>query len=430
VTQLQASVAAPVKHPARLLAVHSSGVLDTGVDEPFARLARLAARVLEVPLAFVTILDEDGTLRGTPMLTGTPDLGDWDLPVPAAICEYFVRAGRSMIVTDASTDPRTRAHATGLSAMGVHSWAGFPLHAPGGDMLGTFWVVDSRARLWSAEDLEVLATLADAATSEIALRDTARRSDETAEVLQRSMLTELPHVTHLELMARYVPSRDSAQVGGDWYDAFVLPDETTALAVGDVSGHDLSAAAQMGQLRNLLRGIACHTNPAPHQVLAGLDAIAHRLGVTDLATAVYARVEGRPGGNFRLTWANAGHPPPLVVYVDGESRYLDEPSGLLLGLGEGVHTDGVAMLPALSTLLLYTDGLVESRHLPIDEGMARLRAAAETAAGWPLDLLCQHVLTELAGEAEDDVTLLAMRVPGCADDSRLTRSPELVVVAG
>ena len=221
-------------------------------------------------------------------------------------------------------------------------------------------------------------------------------------------------------MARYLPALDTAQVGGDWYDAFVLPDGVTALVIGDVAGHDMPAAAQMGQLRNLLRGIAWHTNPCPHAVMAALDTTAHGLGVTDLATAVYAHIEAAADGGWQLRWANAGHPPPLLVTTEGDTRYLDDPSGVLLAFGDSHYEDGTVALPALSTLLLYTDGLVESRHRDIDHGLDRLRATAAEAGGRPLDGFCDHILSELArGHNEDDVTLLAVRVPAQLPDGQL-----------
>ncbi|MDX6222302.1 MAG: hypothetical protein QOD91_1356, partial [Frankiales bacterium] len=256
------------------------------------------------------------------------------------------------------------------------------------------------------------------------LRGAVRRADETAALLQHSMLTDLPHVSHIQLVARYLPALDTVQVGGDWYDAFVLPDGVTALVIGDVAGHDMPAAAQMGQLRNLLRGIAWHTNPAPHAVLAALDTTAHGLGVTDLATAVYGRIEATHPGRWQLRWANAGHPPPLLITAEGQICYLDDPSGVLLAFGDSEHTDGAVALPPLSTLLLYTDGLVESRHRDLDHGLNRLRTVAAEASSWTLEAFCDHVLGELARDHnEDDVTLLAVRVPHHHGNGRVSWTP-------
>ncbi len=410
---------------ARLAAVHARGLPDTATDMPFTRLTRLAVLALGAQLAFVTLLDEHASFRKGRIGTGPPAaLGDRQYPAAGALFgQYIVEPGGAMIVTDAAVDLRTRDDPLARS-IGARAWAGFPLRGPAGDIFGIFWVVDTASREWTDGNLEVLATFAAAAAAEDALRDEASRADETAEVLQRSMLTDLPDVSHIQLVSRYLPARETAQVGGDWYDAFVLPDGVTALVVGDVAGHDLSAAAQMGQLRNLLRGIACYSNPAPHEVLTGLDSVAFHLQVADLATAVYARIEGTDGGPWQLRWANAGHPPPLLITHDGATRYLDQPAGLLLGLGGGRHTDGIAALPALSTLLLYTDGLVESRRTPIDVGLDRLRVAAGAAAGQPLEQFCDHISAALAGDAADDVTLLALRIPHRDEAGRLSWTPE------
>ncbi|MDX6207149.1 MAG: hypothetical protein QOF39_3206 [Frankiales bacterium] len=384
----------------------------TADDRPFGRLGRLALRVLDVPLAFLTV----SAAASDPARAVT----EWSFADPEqrrtgagdAFSRQLAASGRLIVVTDVSGDVRTRKDAW-LEATGIKSLVGFPLQARGGEVLGMLCVGDFKRRAWTDDNLEVLAALAEIAISKAKLRGTARLSDLTAALLQRSMLTDLPEVEHLELIARYLPAQDNAKIGGDWYDSFVLPDGVTALAIGDVAGHDMPAAAIMGQLRNLLRGIAWHTNAAPHQVISGLDRTAHGLGVTDLATVIYARIEPTHTGGWRARWANAGHPPPLLVLATGETRYLDRPSGLLLAFGDAQHTDGLVDLPPMSTLLLYTDGLVESRTVDIDQGLEQLQRAAAVAATWSLERLCGHVLAELASDTnEDDVTLLAVRTPG------------------
>jgi GAF domain-containing protein len=138
-----------------------------------------------------------------------------------------------------------------------------------------------------------------------------------AEVLQRSLLTELPAIPGVELHARYLPAQDGAAVGGDWYDAFAQPDGSVMLAVGDVSGHDIEAAAMMGQLRNLVRGDAYGRDDEPGPLLVHLDRAVRGLGMPAAATAVLARL--RPAGDtYRLNFANAGHPPPILLRPDGE----------------------------------------------------------------------------------------------------------------
>ena len=244
-----------------------------------------------------------------------------------------------------------------------------------------------------------------------------------ATVLQRSMLTVLPTIAGLEMVARYHPAVLNHQVGGDWFDAFELPDGTVALAVGDVSGHDLDAAVQMAQLRNMLRALAFDRGGPPSQILRRLDRIITRLAVTDTATCVYGVLE-RHGGplvaadgtssRWRLSFANAGHPPPLLVNGD-EATFLDTDEHVMLGLGtERRRSEAIVELTAGMTLLFFTDGLVERRGSSVDDGLARLQAVAPLYAGLPLDKLCDRLVAELAPLPEDDVCLLALRVPSPA----------------
>ncbi len=197
-----------------------------------------------------------------------------------------------------------------------------------------------------------------------------------AESLQRSLLTRLPEPDHLHVVARYVPAAKEAQVGGDWYDAFLQPDGATVLVVGDVTGHDIAAAAMMGQLRNLVRGTAYDRHEPPAAVLERVDRALFGLQVDTLATVVLARIEqtedDRRQGLRRLRWSNAGHLPPAVLRADGTVELLDRPSDLLLGLDPlSPRTDHDVVLRPDDTVLLYTDGLVERTGQP-----ARPRAGA------------------------------------------------------
>jgi anti-anti-sigma factor len=381
-------------------------------DAPFDRVGRLAVRVLDVPFAFVGLVSDEEHITATP---AGWTMANFDAGIAAqgrAFTRYLAGAGVAVIVADVRADERTKGNAW-LAALGIRSLAAYPLKGLGGEVLGMLCVATETPRQWTADALDLLAALADMAGMKAALRDAVRISDATALVLQHSMLTELPEVAGVELVARYVPAQESAQIGGDWYDAFVLPDGDTALIVGDVVGHDMPAAAKMGQLRNLLRGIATYSNAPPHVVVSGLDRTAFSLGVAELATVVYARLAGTPATGWQLSWANAGHPPPLLVAADGTARYLDAPSGILLSFGDGEHVDGVVPLPVGSTVLFFTDGLVESRILDVSDGLDALREAATVAASWPLPRLCDHLIAEVAGAGNaDDVTLLAIRIRG------------------
>ncbi|PRY44353.1 PAS domain S-box-containing protein [Geodermatophilus tzadiensis] len=234
-----------------------------------------------------------------------------------------------------------------------------------------------------------------------------------AEVLQHSMLTAPPRPPGCEIVVRYRPASEGAEIGGDWYDAFVEAGGHTVLAIGDVVGHDRHAAAVMGQLRGLLRGIAYAGDPSPAEALTRLDRAAVGLDLGAMATAVVARLERQPGQPALLRWSSAGHPPPVVVDPDGGVRALDPGhADLLLGVDpDRPRTDCTDVLPVGSTVLLHTDGLVERRDRDLDAGTAELVAVLRDAAGLPLEELCDRVLARLfLPDAEDDVALLAVRV--------------------
>jgi PAS domain S-box-containing protein len=237
-----------------------------------------------------------------------------------------------------------------------------------------------------------------------------------AGALQHSMLTDPPEPEHCEIVVRYVPAAAGAEIGGDWYDAFLEPGGATVLAIGDVVGHDVRAAAAMGQLRGLLRGISYSSGAPPAQVLTQVDRAVRGLGLDTMATAVVARLErgddDLAAGRTLLRWSSAGHPPPVLLRPDGQVEVLDgDLPDLLLGVDPSVQRhDRVAVLPAGSTVFLHTDGLVERRDRDLDTGTAALVSVLAEYATLPLADLCDRVLERLfLPDAEDDVALLAVR---------------------
>ena len=307
---------------------------------------------------------------------------------------------------------------------GRFRWATLPL-AVGDRLLGSLVVSWERERPFDEDEGELLAAFAAQcaqALERIQALDAEREAAEAAlrmsEVLQRSLLTPPPQPDHLHLVVRYRPASQVAQVGGDWYDAFLTPDGSTNVVIGDVTGHDRDAAARMGAIRNLLRGTAYALPAAPALVLQALERALAGLRVDALATAVLARVEQTDDqvarGTRVLRWSNAGHLPPLLLQSDGTARVLATSPDLLLGLlPDTDRRDAVTELLAGDTVLLYTDGLVERRGEAVDVGVERLRALLEglAAAAPSLDELCDEVLARLLpGEADDDVALVALRV--------------------
>ncbi|MER6408485.1 SpoIIE family protein phosphatase [Streptomyces viridosporus] len=230
-----------------------------------------------------------------------------------------------------------------------------------------------------------------------------------AEHLQRALLPELPRVEHLELTARYIPSSTTAEIGGDWYDAFVLPNGDTVLVIGDVTGHDLQAAVSMSTLRSMLRGIAVDRQEPPGDVLRRLDLASHTLSPQSTATCAYAllRSGSDPGD---LHHSSAGHLPPLLTTREGDTRYLDAGRGLLIGMDPDLPRPSAHdRLPPGSTLLFFTDGLIERRGESLDDAMARLRRYTAGQARKPLDVFCDELIIEFGTDNTDDIALLALR---------------------
>ncbi|MET0763944.1 MAG: SpoIIE family protein phosphatase [Blastococcus sp.] len=238
-----------------------------------------------------------------------------------------------------------------------------------------------------------------------------------ADALQRSMLTDPPEPDHSHIVVRYVPAAAGAEIGGDWYDAFLQPSGATVIAIGDVVGHDTRAAAAMGQVRGLLRGIGYSSGGSPAEVLTELDGAIEGLALDTMATALVARLEQDEddlrAGRVKLRWSSAGHPPPAVLTADGEAMLLDgEHPELLLGVAPGTQRrEHVTFLYPGSTVLLYTDGLVERRDRDLDAGTAELVEVLKECARLPLEDLCDQVLKRLfLPDAQDDVAMLGLRL--------------------
>ncbi|AZQ40878.1 PAS domain S-box protein [Streptomyces cyaneochromogenes] len=234
------------------------------------------------------------------------------------------------------------------------------------------------------------------------------RERDAALTLQRSLMNpSLPTVSGLELTGRYLPAGEH-EVGGDWFDAIALSGGRTALVIGDVMGHGIHAAAVMGQLRTAVRTLA-RRDTAPDDVLRSLDAAVADLGDNEMATCLYA-VHDPDTGHCLI--ARAGHPPPVVVDERGTVAFLDGPAGPPLGVGRQDCEIQRLDLPPRGLLVIYTDGLIETRGTDLDQGMRRL-AQALRHPGRPLEQVCDDLLAHVMPEAADDdvAVLLARALP-------------------
>ncbi len=279
--------------------------------------------------------------------------------------------------------------------------------------LGTMTLVTTSLsdRQFAPSDLELAKDLARRAALAV---DNARlytREHEVAEALQRSLLPVLPDLPGLSLAARYLASSVGAQIGGDWYDVLDLPDGAVGLAIGDVMGHDLSAAAAMGQFRSVLRSYAWEGDPTS-AVLDRLDQLVQGLEMAQLATAVYARLEPAEGYPATLRYANAGHLPPVLRAPTGAARFLDGGQSVLLGASvEGQRAEASELVVPGTTLVLYTDGLIERRGEAIDQSLAMLLDAVEACSpDADPETLCDELLEGIDSETlSDDIALLVVR---------------------
>lgn len=292
-----------------------------------------------------------------------------------------------------------------LREIGLRSMLGVPLIAEA-QLLGVLHVGSLTPRTFSREDaalLQLAAARVAPGIERARLFDALEREHRAAVALQRSLLPDsLPQLVDVVAAVRYLPARD--EVGGDWYDVFPLPDDHVGIAIGDVVGHGVRAAAVMAQLRTTLRAYALDGH-SPAGVLERLDRLLQLTHRNGMATVVYAVLD--PETN-RLTLCSAGHPPPLITGPDGP-RFVELPIVPPLGARAHPSYEGTeVVLDAGETVLLYTDGLVEVRGEPLGEGLARLAAASE---GDPApEALCARVLERLLGAlpADDDVALVAL----------------------
>ena len=577
-----------IRSPQRLAAVARTRLLDTPPEGEFDRLTELARTLLSAPFAFVTVVDDRRSLwkscLGVELAPGVPPQNT----VEESFCQYVVDSGEPLILPDVREVALTRDNPS-MESMGVVAWAGFPVHTPDGEVLGTLCVADTEVREWSETDVAMLASLAAVASDQVALRvavvdaerqrrraelldrsatlltaglefgavldavselalsalgdhvavhtvqpdgvlrlaaarssngsrrpasrrpparlstddrsgpgrvaatgrselvadvpralttldepmrrtaeglgavssvcvplrapgagvlgvltvvrtgdspphdagdvelaeviagraalvlDNARRFGQERDFslrLQEALLTPPPRPDRLHLTVRYSPAEHRAAVGGDWYDAFVLPDGATVLVIGDVTGHDTTAAVAMSQLRGVIRTIAYDSDATPAEVLARSDIAAHGLDVATTATALVARIgPADADGRRELRWSNAGHPVPALLDIDGQVRLLDTKPNRMLGVDPAVQRDGhTAFLAVGQTLLLCTDGLIERRGADYDDGVAALVQALAGLQDLPLDDLAETLLRRLKpAVADDDIALIAVR---------------------
>ncbi|KOV53261.1 hypothetical protein ADL00_35035 [Streptomyces sp. AS58] len=255
-----------------------------------------------------------------------------------------------------------------------------------------------------------MSTLADLAGQALKRIRLQQARAELATALQQSLLPTLPqHLPGLEIAACYQPSRDGLDIGGDWYDAFVTPDGAVAVEIGDVQGHDVDAAALMGQVRASLRAIAAH-DPDPATVLTRANELLVTMNTTRFASCTMLHIDPRDG---RVTGASAGHVPLLSARNDGSHHVRELPGGPVLGvLPDNDYADETFMLEHDTALVMVTDGVVEGPGLTLEAGLERAGTLAAQALhdGLDVEATANQILSAAVTlDHLDDVAVLVIR---------------------
>jgi PAS domain S-box-containing protein len=289
---------------------------------------------------------------------------------------------------------------------GLHTFMAVPLTARGVTLGAAGFGRAEHPGAYEEADVRLVSDLAERAAVHI---DNARmytREHDAAVALQRSLLPRvIPQVAGLDIAYRYQPASQAAEIGGDWFDVIPLDHGQVALVVGDVTGHGISAAAIMGQLRTTTAALA-RTGCPPEQIMRQLSGLLAAHGDEAGATCLYAVYDP---ASRQCCLASAGHPPPALRHPDGTTEFIDLHAGLLLGAGQGRYPVVDRQLPPGSVLALYTDGLIEQPGQDISTGMSRLARALAAGPARSLDELCDSVLASLAPRPRDDIALLLAR---------------------
>jgi sigma-B regulation protein RsbU (phosphoserine phosphatase) len=385
----------------RIEAVTDTALGQLGVEELLVELLDRVRELLAVDTAGVMLVDPSGQYLVAAAARGVEEEVRQGVRIPLG-GGFTGRIAALKEPVALETVDHSNVLSPILHEKGIRSLLGVPLIS-GGEVIGVLHIGSLSSRRFTQEETELLRLAGD----RVALATQARQiqvSQAAATVLQRSLLpTKLPVVPGLEFATRYVPG-GGGEVGGDWYDVFDTPSGNVYVVVGDVVGRGIDAAVTMGRLRTALRAYALQTDD-PSDLLQRLDAHVRHFESGMMATVLCAVVSAH---HDRVVLSCAGHPPPVATSPDAPAELMELPPDLPLGIGPARprHATALPFEPGHG-LLLYTDGLIERRGVPLDTGLDRLCAAVRPG---PADAVCGKVMFELLGadRADDDVALLML----------------------
>lgn len=397
------------------------------LEDMLSELLDRVRAILDADTAAVLLLDEDRNVLVARAARGLEEEVRQGVQVPLArgFAGRVAAQARPIVIEDLS-----RADVVNpiLRQKGICSMLGVPVHVEG-RVIGVMHVGSLTRRLFDDDDITLLQLAADKAALAI---DNAALSEQRAvtQIMQRTMLPDvLPQVPGLRFSAKYLPAGSGVRIGGDWYDVFSLPSGRLTFVIGDVVGRGVMAASVMAEIRIALRAYLLEGHELS-DVMSLLNELLFSMGRNRSATAAILELDVETEA---LEAVSAGHLPGLVVGPDGQSSFLDQPDGLPLGFSSGGEYGCTRQqFPVGSTLLLYTDGLVERRDEPIEQGLARLQAAAAAAAQGEDSDFADRVYRTLIAEAalEDDVALLAIESVPLGERIELTLPAQANVLAG
>lgn len=408
----------------RLEAVSRYDILDTPPDGAFDRIAALAARFFDVPVATVSIVDHDRIWFKAAHGVEIEQIGR-----DPGLCASVILQDDAYVVTNAIEDPRTLDNPLVRGELGLRFYAAAPIKTRDGYNLGTINVIDTQPRTVTDDERTTLLDLASLVADELELRLEARRTIElerarkreaewlTDALEERLLPGRIPEVPRLDLATHYQPVSPALEAGGDFYDVFDLEDGLWGLVVGDVCGKGPRAAALTGEVRHMLRALA-RVHTSPRAVLATLNEVLVQEGVDQeepgerFCTACYLLIDTTKQP-VEVSLCSAGHPLPLVRRADGRVEAAGEPGQLLGPFPDASLIDHTIELAEGDTLLLYTDGVIEQRGTSPE---ANERALREAFAAGPSDessrmlARVRDTVGPPTANMTDDVAMLLARV--------------------
>lgn len=403
-----------IHDPARLASVRATGLLDTGADEAFDQLARLACRVLDTPYAFVTLVDDTRSFWKSCIGVDATDPAERQNAVGDSFCQYVVKTDEPLVVGDVTADAMTRDNPS-IESMGVRAWAGHPVRDAEGRVLGTMCAVDVRTRDWSADDDDLLRLLAESASNVIQIRQELERTESAASQVRQSLLPPvLEIVPGVDVAALHRSAEGRGSVMGDFYDLFRSDRGHWHVLIGDVCGRGAEAAKFTSLVRWVYQTTADQTDD-PAEILTTVNRILRRQHDARFVTGQAVSFAQPTDEELVLTFASAGHHPALILRADGSLEAVEE-NGWMLGVFDPYESDGVQLrLQVGDMLALFTDGVTEARRGAQQLDIEGLRARLTHFRGDAFEL--SHRIVEIADDfgdtaSDDDIAVVVISPNG------------------